>query len=271
MSVETPLKPRPYVGVSGVVSPEQQVWIRDAAVPITEKGRRLLIGVKAVDKNHWLEIRNKYGPYHYPVGDAISHSVSKLSKNEIAVAQVYLDHEAAADRGDKDYEVRFIDKLLGRCAWTGIQFDMLPWHEIDYTALFERIKQQAPLILLQCHGDIMKTHTPEQVVELLKPYNGLVDYVLFDASHGKGITLDTNALEPFVDAASGLSDIGLGVAGGLNAQVIQSPEFIHLLQDYPELSFDAEGGLRPNKMGALDQETTENYLSAAGRVIVPVG
>jgi hypothetical protein len=260
-------KPVPYVGVSGVVSPEQQQWIRETAQPIIDRGRALLLGVKAVHKNHWLEIENKYGPEHYPVGKDIGGSVESTSEDELLVAQVYLDLQAAAQEGESNYEVRFIDKLLGRAAWTGVQFDMLPWHENEYTGLFGRIKKEAPLVLLQCHGDIMQKLSPHKVSELLRSYTGLVDYVLFDASHGKGVTLNPDALEPFVDAASELTGIGVGVAGGLDERTVLSPEFQKLLAHYPDLSFDAEGKLRPEGKGALDQDATRAYLASAARVV----
>lgn len=262
--------PVPYVGVSGVVAPEQQQWVHEAAEPILEKGRKLLLGVKAVHKTHWLEQENKYGPYHYPVGSSITTSLSRLSEGEMGVAQVYLDLKQAAIDGEQRYEERFVEKLLGRNAsWlTGIQFDMLPWHQHDYTQLLQMIKDRDHEVLLQCYGKIMEQHSPSDVKELLKKYSGLVDYVLLDASHGQGKRLDVEQLQPFIAELSAIDGVGLGIAGGLNAKVVLQ-ELPALLAQYPDLSFDAEGNLRlpENGESALDRNTTTQYLQAAAQVI----
>lgn len=264
-------KPTPYVGVSGVVSPEQQLWIREEAEPIVAKGRQLLLGVKAVHKTHWLEVENKYGRDHYPVGSDITRSLGELSDDEMGVAQVFLDRKAAKNEGIKEYEKKFIEKLIARkAAWlTGIQFDKLPWHETDYTDLFAFIKSDQPrTVLLQCHGDIMDQYKDDisGLTELLKGYYGLVDYILFDASHGQGRELNPDALKPFIEAASNLEGIGVGVAGGLDQRAVLS-RLPALLREYPELSFDAEGRLRHDAQGVLDERWTRNYLQVAGHVI----
>lgn len=265
--------PVPYVGVSGVVSPEQQRWIHEAAQPIIDSGRQLLLGVKAVHTTHWLEEPNTYGPEHYPVGDDITTSMSKLQDGEMGVAQVYLDLKEARLKGEKGYEEDFIEKLLGRnSAWlSGIQFDMLPWHKDDYSDLLQLIKDANSTphdVLLQCYGKIMNQHSPAQIKELLKQYEGLADYVLLDASHGQGKRLDVEQLKPYIDELYGVDGIGLGIAGGLDAQIV-AQELPALLADYPDLSFDAEGRLRLPETGTyrLDQPTTAQYLQAAAKVI----
>lgn len=266
--------PVPYVGVSGVVSPEQQRWIREAAQPIIDSGRQLLLGVKAVRTTHWLEKPNTYGSEHYPVGDDIATSMLELRDGEMGIAQVYLNLKKARQAGEKGYEQKFIKKLLGRdAAWlSGIQFDMLPWHKDDYSKLLQLIKDDSPIphdVLLQCYGKIMQQHSPTQVRELLKQYEGLADYVLLDASHGQGKRLDVEQLKPYIDELYGIDGVGLGIAGGLDASVV-ADELPVLLMDYPNLSFDAEGRLRlPEQTGShkLDQTTTTQYLQAAAEVI----
>lgn len=265
--------PVPYVGVSGVVSPEQQRWIHEAAQPMIDNGRQILLGVKAVHKTHWSEIENKYGPEHYPVGDDIAISISELQDGEMGVAQVYLDLKEARSSGIDSYEEEFINKLLGRNSmWlSGIQFDMLPWHKDDYSKLLQLIKDDSPIphdVLLQCYGKIMQQHSPAQIRELLKQYEGLVDYVLLDASHGQGKRLNVEQLKPYIDELYGIDGIGLGIAGGLDARIV-AQELPALLADYPELSFDAEGKLRLPETGSykLDQATTTQYLQSAAKVI----
>lgn len=265
-------RPRPYVGVSGVVSAEQKRWIREAARPIVEdKGRVILLGVKAVHKTHWREMTNKYGRDHYPVGHNIAGALGTLSPGEMGVAQVFMDIAEARKDGIDRYNERFVKKLLGyNAAWlTGIQFDRLPWDRYDYTKFLTTVKDEIPTTILQCHGAIMDRLSPQEIVERLKRYEGLFDYVLFDGSEGRGIPMNPDKLEPYVDAAYSLAHIGVGVAGGLD-QVTVISKLQTLLNTYPNLSFDAEGGLRPGKRGALDIGKTQQYLHVAAQVIDPV-
>ena len=269
MALESSPEPISYIGVSGVVSPEQQLWIRDALQPAVEKGRQVLLGVKAVHNTQWWDRKNKYGPDHYPIGDQITTSLGPLEEYEMGIAQVYLDLKDARENGIKHYKEKFIERLLARSAsWlTGVQFDMLPWHRYDQTNFLQAVSDEVPHVLIQCYGGIMKTKTPEQVVEILKRYQGIVTHVLFDASHGQGKVLDTEGLKPYVDAASELKGLGIGVAGGLDEHVVRSQGFRDLLAHYPALSFDAEGGLRHERKGPLVREKTEAYLEAASVVI----
>lgn len=269
MSLESTPRPASYIGVSGVVSPEQQHWIRQALQPAVAEGRHILLGVKAVHNTQWCDRENKYGSDHYPVGDQITGSLKAPTDYEMGIAQVYLDLKEAREQGIRNYKERFIEKLLARSAsWlTGIQFDMLPWHHYDQSDFLQYVSTEVPEILLQCYGGMMRTKNPEQIAETLKAYQGLVTHVLFDASHGRGKVLDVEALKPYVEAASMLEGISVGVAGGLNADVIRSPEFRSLLEQYPHLSFDAEGGLRQDKKGLLDRKLTEAYLNAASSLV----
>jgi hypothetical protein len=262
-------RPKPYVGISGVVNPVQQIELRGFAGDLQRSGRQLALGVKAVHKTQWLDIENKYGRDWYPVGDEIGVTVNGDSDDELRVAQIFLDRIDAINRGEKEYERRFVDKLLGRAGHTlnAFQFDLLPWDSRAYTNLFLHIKQARPdiKILLQAHKQQMAQHGPYELVRRLNWYDGLVDYVLFDASHGTGARLDVEALTPFVETAYRQTSVGVGVAGGLNATIVEQ-DLPQLLRSYPTLSFDAEGQLHRNDdsgSNTLNMAATKDYLAAA--------
>lgn len=266
-------RPKPYVGVSGVVSPEQQRKIQEAAEPLYLVGRQLALGVKAVRKTQWLDTENTYGPSWYPVGDTIVNTLGTEWSQELRVAQIYLDHVAAIRAKEQDYERAFVDKLMGRAGrmLNALQFDMLPWDTRAYTDLFLHIKQTYPdtAIILQAHKQQMQQHGPQELARRLKWYPGQVDYVLFDASHGTGQRMDTGALLPFVTEAYRCTSLGIGVAGGLNAEVV-TEDMPRLLEIYPDLSFDAEGQLHKNQNPedrALNMDSTVSYLAAAAEVV----
>jgi hypothetical protein len=263
-------RPKPYVGVSGVVSPEQQSELNEIAMPLFDHGRRLALGVKAVRNTQWLDRENKFGRLWYPVGEEIAGTLKK--DDHLRVAQVYLDQSQARFLGEKDYEKRFVDKLLNRTGdmLNGIQFDMLPWDSEGYKELFGHIKAERPemTILLQAHRGQMEKHGPNELLRRLSWYHDQIDYVLFDASHGTGKTLDVDALVQFVAPAYRRTHFGIGVAGGLDGPTVET-ELPKLLEQFPDLSFDAEGKLHTDTLstGALNMKVTKEYLEAAERAI----
>lgn len=258
--------------------PEQQSEIRAMAdrLDIARLGRVVLLGVKATHKTQVLDTENKYGPEWYPVADdirgALVPEVGELvGGDELRVAQVFLDEDQITDIDG--YAIPFIKKLLRRSeSWlNGVQFDKLPWHEVDYSRLFGAIRDHTPQarILLQCYGEMMDTLTPFQIMEKLARHEGLVDYILFDASHGTGRAMDTPALRRYVSMAyEEGGNIGIGVAGGLSAENIEDL-LGPLLETFRDISCDAEGQLhypQGSPTRALDMRKVEQYLMEWSRV-----
>ena len=267
-------RPKPYVGVSGVVSPEQQEWLNHYRFPLMVLNRNLSLGIKAVHKTQWLDVPNKYGPGWYPVGDTIADSVIPSNGNTLLTAQVFLDLPEARRHDIDNYPSRFIEKLIGRTGmWLdAVQFDMLPWHEQDYSELFEEMITTKPTldIILQCQGPIMDAYTPQEITKRLDYYRPYVSHVLFDSSHGTGKQLDVDALRPYVTEAFEREWLGVGVAGGLDGQVVVE-ELQVLLDEFPDLSFDAEGRLHQNldeSNRRLNRNRTVHYLDRAVDAIV---
>lgn len=263
---------KPYVGVSGIVSRDQADVIYNTAEQFMPR-RRLLLGVKAVHKTQWCDIENKYGPEWYPVGRNIREVADEYKQpGEFWVVQNYLDIEEADERSIKDYERRFVRNIIARTGiWAdGMQFDLLPWHKHDYRQLFADIKQQDLEVLVECQGPIMTEYSATQVGEVLDRYEGLIDHVLFDASHGTGKEMDTDALRPFIEQATERDWLGVGVAGGLNPERV-SQHIEPLLEEFPDLSFDAEGQLHVNDDGSrgLNINQTRAYLKAAAEALSP--
>lgn len=105
------------------------------------------------------------------------------------------------------------------------------------------------------------------LVRLLQIYEGVVDYVLYDPSGGEGIPFDTAQarviLQTFVD--SGLQ-FGWGVTGGLCADRVRI--LTELLEIYPQLSWDAQSGLRTQDgEDALDLNCCFGFLAASAALL----
>lgn len=272
-------RPQPYVGVSGVVNHEQQQELIDAfhESGLPNYGRRLLLGIKAVHKTQFLDIENKFGPEWYPIGEdqfANAVAASNDTTESANIAQLYLDANYV---GDPTYRDTFSRRVIQRGApWlNGVQFDLLPWHnDAEMLPFLERLKSEHDdmQILLQCHGEAMEQLGPDEVVRQLGRYAHILDNVLFDASHGKGVRLNTAALRPFLDAAyssSKLASVGMVGAGGLNAAVVRD-DLPQLVNEFTDLSWDTEGQMHPvNAQGKrpLDMPTVRDYFGASATVL----
>lgn len=273
-------RPRPYVGVSGIASPAQQAHLSALCTTVglpTDRG--LLLGVKATHKTllggDGAGVENKYGADWYPVGrmlvDAIDSTVDPA--RQWPVAQVYLDVDHV---GDADYRAAFMDRLLGHgSGWlAGLQFDMLPWHDnADMEPFLHGLRETTGLpVLLQCHGPAMDLLGPDGAARRLGELADVIDFVLFDSSHGTGKRLDVERLTSFVDAAyscTALDEIGVAVAGGLSPTTV-TEDLPTLVARFPDLSWDAEGSLHPtNTAGVrpLDMDLVHGYLRASAQLL----
>ena len=271
-------RPQPYVGVSGVTNEYQQYYLMDQFVwkglDIPPAERKIGLGVKAVHKTQYLDIENKYGKEWYPVGEeAFAGAMDPPHSWALGVAQTYLDIEHVHDA---EYRKEFVDRICRRGKeWlNAIQFDLLPWHEDEQMLTFvEEVKADTGhTIILQAHGEAMQDLGPEGVARKLGNYASAIDYVLFDASHGKGVRMNPDALEPFIYAgyASGqLTGTGFGVAGGLSADVVRE-DLPFLVEKYPDISWDAEGQLHPvgeDGKRPLNTGRVSEYLEASSEIL----
>lgn len=266
---------REYIGISGVVSQEQQHTLQEMFHTLGLHERRVLqLGIKATHKPQYLGVENKYGREWYPVGDeARAALASPLGTNTTAVAQVCFDNEHVQNWA---YRTEFMRRSLGRMSeWlTGVQFDMLPW--FDHPQIVQELTTLVSVehIVLQCQGDIMKRASPEQVAEKLRSLPA-TDHILFDASGGRGIKMDPKVLLPYLEAVTqdpDLAHLRVAVGGGLNAQVVRE-ELPTILRYFPEVSWDAEGQLHPvNHDGKrpLDMDAGREYFEACAEVLAEV-
>lgn len=238
----------PYVGISGVVNPEQQETLAAAfeASGLRTYGRQLMLGVKAVHKTQWLDIGNKYGREWFPVGPEEFGSALDRKRDTFNVAQMFYEPDMTHDPA---YREAFLRRIADRAEWLdGVQFDMLPWHDEERTLdVLAIVKSIGKKVLLQCHGDTMNALGPNGTIQRLAPYAPSIDYLLFDSSHGKGVEMNPDALLPFVDAAyesSGFEHVGVGIAGGLSAQTVENL-LPAVAREFPGISIDTEGKVHP--------------------------
>lgn len=265
----------PYVGVSGVVRQAQQAEVRlGAAWEMRELGRRIAFGVKATHTPQWLNQPNEYGQLWYPVGDIGLRKVLAPSPGSYNVAQMYLKPSVLSE--DPSYGPAFVERIRGRAGGylDAIQFDMLPFDDVDANLRDTLLAVDSMDLIVQCHARAM-SQGPKKAVELLKRLSDEIEYVLFDASHGTGKTLDVEALLPFLEAAYSDPDLAgygtnFGLAGGLDAATVEAA-LPGVLRRFPEVSWDAEGKLHDRIEdggdGALNMPRVQQYMSSSIRVL----
>ncbi|MBC7459446.1 hypothetical protein H7200_01895 [Candidatus Saccharibacteria bacterium] len=270
------MKQEPYVGVSGVVGPEQHRALASLAESThLVHHRQLLIGIKAVHKTQWLDIDNKYGRQWYPVGDELA-QVLDPAPDTFNVAQMYLDPETI--NADPDYARAFTEKVIRRAGaqLDGVQYDMLPYHETPkaFNDLVKTVKRYGQQLIIQCHGPAMSLG-PDVAIDDLKRLSPEINFVLFDASHGTGTQMNSGILKKFLEKAyldADFADYGtqFGVAGGLHGDNIRSM-LSEILSEFPDISWDAEGKLHARVdeggNGRLTKEKVQPYLSASVRLL----
>lgn len=253
-----------------------QYWLMDQyAYSGLADHRQLALGVKAVHKTQYLDIENKYGREWYPVGEEFTQALSPAWS--INIAQICFDQERVRD---PNYRDEFIGRVhrRGKKWLDALQFDLLPWHEDDSMLPFlEDVKEKTGhTIILQAHSEAMSKLGPDALPVKLGKYAHALDYVLFDASHGKGVRMQPDALLPFLDASydyHGLAGVGFGVAGGLCAEVVRE-ELPALLEHHRDLSWDAEGrlhGTYEDGVPGLDWGKAKDYLEASHDVLYDLG
>ena len=266
---------KPYIGVSGIGSPEVQQQVADL---FDESGlrakRELMVGVKTLHKCQWLDQPWVRDDGWDLVGEQSFRDAAVRSDKTLNIAQAYFDQREV---GDQWYRRAFLERMYARGeAWIdGIQFDSYPWHENkDLLAFLHETKEKHPetLIYLQCHEKSMLRYNPQQLTRILGEHADVLDYLLFDASHGKGIRLNTVQLSPYIQEAfesEKLSHVGVALAGGLHGAVVRE-DLPELVAKFPDLSWDAEGKLHPvsdDGRMLLDMDAVKDYFVASKEVI----
>jgi hypothetical protein len=148
-----------------------------------------------------------------------------------------------------------------------IQLDMI-WPSPTMVKQFrERFPEIEIVLQVNQIAFNQKMNTPPLVVSQLAEYGDSINYVLFDRSHGHGLPVNAEMMRPFLrETQDWLPSLNLAVAGGLG------PFSTHLIEpllpEFPHLSIDAQGRLRPggDAKFPIDKSLANLYLSKAVRL-----
>jgi phosphoribosylanthranilate isomerase len=155
----------------------------------------------------------------------------------------------------------------------GIQLNMT-YPPIDQ---IEKIKREFPKleIIFQANSGVLNSGSKKEVAKRINNYSTLINYVLIDASGGKGEGLD---IAYSADLANEIKDsnpsINIGFAGGFKGSNIKE-NYNDLINKCGGFAFsiDAEGGLRDKlseKYGddLLNINKVREYIQSASSILI---
>jgi hypothetical protein len=219
------------------------------------------MGVQATEKTQIQDIENKYGQNWHPVGNSMrsfwhGHGYDRMlhlniedkSPESVAIiAKIMLERTITPGWDESDLGTQYAC-LKARC--DAVQFNNLPFYAHDYRPMFrnmaKRTKPYSPVnirsIVLQANSTSLAELSPKEFATSIKRYTPMISSVLIDGSGGRGVPLDAEKVRPYIDSIYDL-DVNVGIAGGLSDAALE-PLAGDLLQRFPQLSVDAESGLR---------------------------
>ncbi len=263
---------KPYIGITGFMSSREVELVLSAykkARPIIKSSfgtivyigdydRYLMVGVLA-------NLATLYGqkglqPNRYPeIGDI--KNIFPHHGNDV----INLIHYSTTEEGTLFVQMMALTELVGG-SLDGFQLN-IPWpNPNDLRAYNARYPHK--IIVLQIGRKALGMATGTLGLHTcLSAYKGLIDYVLFDPSGGKGEPFNATAIPQCClrIARDTLGEsVGLSVAGGLSSKTLHILEPI--IKEFPDISIDAESKLR-NEIDNLVIAETESYIKTAFEVL----
>lgn len=241
---------KPYIGITGFLSLDDALHVLNA-VPMNAN-RLVMVRVLASLKT-MRGIQNKW-PNRYPAMDKIA---GIFPDHPLALNLIHYNTKEKDTLGDQ------LDAMtgFGGANMHGFQLN-ITWPELDVLREYKK-RHPAKQIVLQVGGHAfeMVNYSPEQLAAKVAEYDGAVEYVLLDPSGGYGKPFDKERARDYLVALQAKNlNVGLGVAGGLSPTTLNLVE--PLVQEFPDLSIDAEGRLRTAE-DHLDLNLARAYLQTA--------
>jgi len=247
----------PYIGVTGFMSRNE---VKQALLVVPKNSKhKLAVGVLMSSKT-LAGMQNKW-PGRYPKRDDVP-TIFFSDSRAINIIHYNTDNPETICKQLMEITLRydqFFDGFQLNVAWPSV--DELRFYRDPH---FSRcLSSKNKHLILQIGAQAME-QVPDlqEFVERLEKYTSVVDSILVDQSAGKGKSLDPAKGGEILRMVSKHSSLGLGIAGGLNAQTLDVLK--SLIRRFPNLSIDAEGRLRTSQPeDALDMEKTHAYLRGA--------
>lgn len=263
------MESKPYIGITGPVSKEEVLDICGLFEDFgfyNNSSLRPMIGILASYKTlNKIRIENK----RYPELRLIPELTENMKSGTFRTIHYNTrDFESLAEQIS-----RLIYRPYNKRSIDGIQLNMTypPTNQI------EKIKREFPKleIIFQANSEVLNSGTKKEVAKSIKNYNELINYVLIDASGGKGENLN---IQYSADLANEIKDlnpnINIGFAGGFKGSNVKVNyhDLTNKCKDFA-FSIDSEGGLRDKlseKYGddLLSMNKVKEYIQSASSILI---
>ncbi|MFC1686586.1 hypothetical protein ACFLZS_01495 [Patescibacteria group bacterium] len=259
---------KPYIGVTGITTREQALGIFSYFQPPQGLNRLLMLGV-LVSETTLQGKENKY-PNRYPkIGE-----IGEIFFPGEDLLNLVHYHNRTENTADLCEQLSRITKLAGPY-FNGFQLN-ITWPPVSELIKFHK-REPFKFIVFQVNNGVMDSvkHNPYSLESRIKEEyidgnSGLIDYILLDPSGGQGKRFDLNKTLQTIEVLRELN-LPLVVAGGL-----RPGNLFELLPGvcsvYPDISIDAEGGLRdnPKTTDDLNLSKVHKYINTAVKIFTPV-
>lgn len=246
---------KPYIGITGFMN-QQEVNAVIRSLKNENDKQWLMIGILASEKSI-AGIPNKF-PNRYPDSRVIKDIFPEDDSMRSMLRLVHFSTQSTeAELLD---QMHYLRKIAGpNC--DGFQLN-IKWPSTEVLVAYKFLFPYDTLVL-QCGAGAMKSvgGDPQKLAERIAEYAGVAEYALVDPSGGYGKPMDVSfALETLRYLETKNLDMNFGIAGGLTGDTLEMIRPI--AEKFPEVSIDAEGGLRDSE-DHLDLVKVEKYVSGA--------
>lgn len=247
---------RPFTAAVGVETGQQYREV--ASWDYSRKLGEVALGVLMSEKTGLLGVPNRHGSIYpnFEDTEGIFEASSSFETKRLPLIVHY-----NTDNPDKVGD-QLVRALAPHENVDGVQVNGLRAQHLRNLAHLKEHRPEISLIM-QIDNEYLSELEPIDLKGLLRKYDGLLDYLWLDASGGQGRLLDVRRLLPYIETT--LEEGALvGVAGGLNAANVEN-QLLALLEQYPEVSWDAESGVqdRVGSVRRFDTAAARDFLIAS--------
>ncbi len=239
----------PYIGITDFTDPQQ---IRDMLGVLRAHrqpgSNRLLHAGVMMSYKTLLGLPTKWAKV-FPLKEEIRKIFNQEDSNDLYRCLHYASYE-----DDPAFEDNLTQAIFYGGDLDALQLDMIwPNPESIYRARYFSRCSFEIVLQIGAHAFEEVDHDPEKLVNKLREYEECqaVDRVLLDKSMGRGLGMDAIGLLPYARAITdAFPSMGLVVAGGLGPYTTHLVQ--PLLEEFPDVSTDAQGQLRPSGRADLE-------------------
>lgn len=273
---------RPYVGICGLtdVAESNHLALRlaEGAIP----GKQVMAGVIVAQNRTRSKHRARY-PLRYPHRGALREVLAPFLvpwANGKCFAAIHYEDDARHFAADLLY---LLGGLEGVVHAVQLNIDAPDRAEVATVARVMAAKIPGFRIILQVGPKRLREweergDPASNFLTYVDRYADVATDVVLDVSAGRGVALDAARVGQYLDVFTRwkreygrFQNVGIGIAGGFTTSRMSELSIARLFAEYPELSVDAESGLRTADDRAIDFATLDAWLLANGALGIARG